>query len=888
MRLIGRLRSLLNRRKLDADIQRELAHHVAMETEHRQKQGMSADEARRTALRDFGGVSRIREDVRDERGMTFFDTLAQDLKFGFRALGRSPGYTAAAMIILGLGIGANTAMFSVINGVVIKPLPFRDGDELVLLQHSAPKANLANAGVSIFELYDYRTRLKSVRDLVEHHSMSFTLLNQGEPDRVNTGVVSANFFDMLGIRPLLGSSFTDRDDDLGAEAVLMLTYEYWRSKFGGDQNVVGKVLEMNNKPHTVVGVLPPYPQYPQRQDVYMPTSACPFRAGAEQDPGAGPGNGHRAFPGLTVFGRLAPGATEHHAAAEVATVAASYDDQFPENYKGFDGFAGTTTSLEETLVSPARPMLLALTGATMLVLLIACANVANLALARTVQRGRELAVRTALGAGRFRLLRQLVTESVIVAVAGGALGVGLASLSLDMLVGFVGRFTSRTEQITIDGGVLLFALATSVVTGIVFGMVPALSTKRNLTSAIRDGAAQAGEGASRQRLRAGLVVAQVAVSFVLLIGAALLLESFYRRASIPLGYDTERVMTAAIFGNFTRVNNVNALEVQTQILERLRSSPGVRSAAMTTAVPQRVNQPVPGTIAIVGRAASPDRRMTANGNVASDRYFETIDVPMLAGRDFRSGDTRQAPPVAIINVSMAKFWDGADPIGSAFTYPGPPGQPPREATVIGVVADFRLYTVDSDIAAQFYLPMSQTGGGGRLLVRTDGPAAALQPVIKAAVHGVDAQIPVEELQTLAEVRNGRLETPGLTTALLSIFAAVALCITLAGIAGLIGTSVSQRTREFGLRMALGASRGSVLRLVLGQGLILVVVGVVLGVAGAYWFSGLIRDALFQTTPHDLGAYLAVAAVFVLAALLATFAPARRATAIDPLKALRAE
>lgn len=889
MRLIGRLRSLLNRRKLDRDIQREIAHHVAMETEHRQRRGMTADEARRTALRDFGGVGRIREEVRDERGMTFWDTLAQDLKFGFRSLRRSPGYTAAAMIMLGLGIGANTAMFSVINGVVIKPLPFRNGDELVLLQHSAPKANIANAGVSILELYDYRARLSSVRDLVEHHSMSFTLLNQGEPDRVNTGVVSANFFDMLGIRPALGNGFTDRDDDLGAEAVLMLTHEYWTSKFGADRNVIGKVLEMNNRPHTVVGVLPPYPQYPQRQDVYMPTSACPFRAGAEENPGAGPGNGHRAFPALTVFGRLASGMSEPQAAAEVATVATTYPGQFPDNYKGVDGFTGSATSLEDTLVSPVRPMLLALTGATMLVLLIACANVANLALARTVRRRRELAVRTALGAGRFRLLRQLVTESVLVAVAGGALGVVLAWLSLDMLVGFVGRFTSRTEQITIDGGVLLFALATSVVTGIVFGMVPALSTKRNLTSAIRDGAAQAGDGASRQRLRAGLVVAQVAVSFVLLIGAALLLESFYRRASVPLGYDTERVMTAAIFGNFTRVTNTNALEVQTRILERLRASPGVRSAAITTAVPQRVNQPVPGTITILGRDTSPDRRLTANGNVASDRYFETIDVAMLRGRDFRSGDTAQAPPVAIINHSMAKFWEGADPIGSIFTYPGPPGQPRREATVIGVVADFRLYSVDSDIAAQFYLPMTQTGGGGgRLLVRTDGPAAALPPVIKAAVHGVDAQIPVEELQTLAEVRNGRLETPGLTTALLSIFAAVALCITLAGIAGLIGTSVSQRTREFGLRMALGASRGSVLRLVLGQGVLLVVIGVALGIAGAYWFSELIRESLFQTTPRDPVAYAAVAAVFLVAAILATFAPARRATTIDPLKALKAD
>jgi predicted permease len=880
-RIVGRIRSLLRRRTLDRDIQREISHHVTMETEHRTQRGMTPDEARRTTLRDFGGVGRIREEVRDERGITFWDTLAQDLRFGLRTLRRSPGYTAAAMVILALGIGANTAMFSVIHGVLIKPLPFRDGDDLVLVQQSAPLANVANAGVSIQELFDYRTRLRSVGDLVEHHAMAFTLLNQGEPDRVDTGVVSANFFDMLGIQPIHGRSFRDGDDDLGAEAVLMLSHEYWTSKFGADPNVVGRVLEMNNRPHTIVGVLPPYPQYPQRQDVYMPTSACPFRAGAERNPGEGPGQGHRAFAALTVFGRLAPGQTESSAAAEIATVAATYDDQFPREYEGLRGFTGTASSLRDTLVSPARSMLFVLSGATLLVLVIACANVANLALARTMRRQRELAVRTALGAGRRRLMRQLVTESVIVAVAGGALGLLVAWLSVDLLVGFVGRFTPRIGQVAIDGSVLGFAFVASIATGILFGMAPALSTKRNLTQAIRDGASQAGEAAGRQRLRAGLVVAQVAVSFVLLVGAALLLESFYRMSSVPPGYETRRVMTAAIFGNFSRTPDYPA------ILERLRSAPGVRAAAITNAIPQRVAQPTPITFTVDGRPPQDGRRLVANANLASDGYFDALDVPLVSGRDFRSGDTAQAPLVAIINRSMAAAWDGADPIGTTFTVRA--GTQTPSYTVIGVVPDFRLYSVDSDIAAQYYRPIAQSGGlGARLLVRTEGRIDDLGRAIKTAVHAVDPQIPIEEMQTLEEVRFGRLETPALTTTLLAIFAGVALAITLAGIAGLIGTSVSQRTREFGLRMALGASRGSVLRHVLGQGAMLVAIGVGLGIVGAYWFSYLIADSLYRTTPYDAGAYAAVAALFLVAAVVATFAPARRATTIDPLKALRSE
>ncbi len=892
-RILRRVRTLVRRRRFDDDVSRELDFHITMEAERREREGLASDEARRAAIRDFGSVGRVREEVQDVRGLTFWDALGQDIRFGVRTLLRSPSYTSTAVLILALGIGANTTMFSVIDGVLLEPLPFRAGGELVLIQQAATRSNVEDAAVSIPELFDYRARLTSIRDLVEYHSMSFTLLNQGEPDRVDTGVVSANFFRMLGINPLVGRTFVDDDDDLGSQAVLVLSHGYWREKFGGDPAVVGRVLEMNNRPHTVVGVLPAYPQYPRDNDVYMPTSACPFRSAAEENLP----QGHRSFAALRVFGRLTPGGTVTQATSEVATIASSFDVDHPDDYLRALalGMTGRAESLEEQLVSGARPMLLALTGTTLLVLLIACANVANLAVARTVRRSRELAVRAALGAGRGRLVRQLVTESVIVAIAGGGLGLALAGLSLDLLVGFVGRFTARTGQIAIDGGVLGFTLAASVLTGIIFGVAPALSTRRNLSQSIRDGGAQTGEGAGKQRLRAGLVVAQVAVSFILLVGAALLLQSFYRLASVPLGFRTDRVMTAAIFGNFSRIGTSDdAVRFYDRVLARLRGSPGIRSAAITNAVPQSNIQPFNQPIRLEGLTFIDGRRLEADGNVASDGYFETLGIPILSGRDLGPGDGRDTARVAVINASMAKLWDGSDPVGQRFALETPPNptngtQGPQWIRVVGVVPDFRLYGVDREIPAAYYIPVAQSaGGGGRLLVSTDGNPYDLIPIIKAAVHGVDAQIPVEELASLQELRNSQLANSGVTAALLLIFAGVALLITLAGIAGVVGTSVSQRTREFGLRMALGASRGSVLQLVLGQGLILVAVGVAIGLAGAYGFSRLIARFLFATAPTDLGAYAAVALVFAIAALLAALGPARRATTIDPLRALRCE
>jgi putative ABC transport system permease protein len=816
-----------------------------------------------------------------------WEALLRDSRFGLRTLRRSAGYTCAAVGVLALGIGANSAMFSVIHGVLLRPLPFRDGERLMLVQQSAPAAGLTNAGVAIPELAAYRQRLSALRDLVEYHGMSFTLLDRGEPDRVDTGVVSANFFAVLGIKPLHGRGFVDGDDDHGAEAVLILSHEYWQQKFGGDRRVVGQVVEMNDRPHTIVGVLPDFPQYPRRNDVYMPSSACPFRDQAGQTlPG-----GFRSFAALTVFGRLAPGASFEGAAAQVAAVSATFVKEHAEDYQQARDLAGRVEPLKDTLVRGARPLLLALAGTTLLVLLIACANVANLSIARTAARRRELALRSAMGAGRGRLLAQLLTENVLVALAGGALGVGLAWLSQEMLIGFVGRFTARTGEVAIDGRVLAFTLVVSLLTGLVFGSAPALLLRRNLMPSLREGTAQAGGGAPRQRLRAGLVVAQVAVSFVLLVGAALLLRSFHRLATVDLGYDGERVMSAAFFGNFTTINQNDALRINSQILDRLRAAPGVQSAAVTTAVPLSNIQPGVVTIRLDDGQGEDGTTLQIDPNVASDGYFETLGIPLLAGRGFRRSDDAGTPSVAVINRSLAQRWRGREALGARFIFAGgqpPPGQDPW-VTVVGIVGDFQLYEPGREVPPQVYLTYRQSGGfAGRVMARTAGDPRHLAPAIRSAVHAVDPKSPVEEVQTVAELRRGQLATPQLTAALLGAFAAVALLVTLSGIAGVVGTSVTQRTRELGVRMALGATRGSVLRLVIGEGFALVAVGLLLGLGGALAFSRLVVRFLFATPPTDPLTYSAVGVVFVLAALLAVLAPARRATAIPPQVAFRTE
>lgn len=883
-----RLRALIKHDELDRGLNAEVRFHIEMETEKNIRLGMSPEEARRTALRSFGPMEKHKEDTRDARGVSWFENLIADLRYGTRALFKHPGYAVLAVMTLGLGIGANTAIFSVINGVLLKPLPYEHGDRLVVLQQSAPLSGRANTGVAIAEYFDYRERAKDVFDgLVEYHQMNFDLINRGEPDRVNTGVVSANFFDLLGIKPVVGRTFIESDDVKGAEPVLVLSYTYWQTKFGGDPNIVGQVFEMNDRPHRVIGVLPNVPHYPQENDVYMPVLACPFRAAAENNIA----RQRRAFPALNVFGRLKPGVSPEQAASTVESICHNFtnDQQFAAVYRPEQsGFKGTTIEVRDALTTGARDLLLILLGITGMVLLIACANVANLTLARMLGRDRELAMRTALGAGRGRLVRQLLTESTLLSVFGGVIGITFAAVTVGMLTRFVGRFTSRTGEIEIDFVVLAFTLGISIVTGLLFGTLPALGSRVDLVAALKQGGGQTGESISRKRMQGALIVAQVAVSVVLLVGAGLLLTSFYRLQQVETGYRSQGVLTAQVFGNFSKYPTAQSLiDLYTPMIERLSTQPGVISAAITNAVPLAGGVPGTTRFDIEGRVTDdPERRPTTDIRMASPKYFETIGIPLVAGRVFNDLDTSTSQRVVVINKSMAKYWDGVDPVGTKIT----PDRGENWFTVVGVVGDVRQFGLAQETVAQLYTPLAQAQQGlaGRILIRTQGDPLAFANVLRATVHQLDPQMPVEGVETLDDLRSEALAAPRLTATLLAIFAGLALLVTLAGIGGVIATSVQQRTKEFGLRMALGASRDTVLAMVVKQGVLLVVIGLVIGVAGALAAGRVLNAYLYQTAPRDPMIYAVVAALFILSGVVACLIPARRATTVDPLIALRAE
>jgi predicted permease len=877
-----RLNALVKHDELDRGLNAEVRFHIEMETEKNIRLGMSPDDARRTALANFGPMEKHKAETRDARGVSWLENVIVDLRYGVRSMLKHPGYAALAILTLGLGIGANTAIFSVIDGVLLKPLPYAHGDRLVLIQEKTPLQRQQTIGVSITELYDYRQQLQSFEGIVEHHLMSFDLLRRGEPDRVAAAVVSPNFFDVLGVKPLLGRTFVDADDDHGADAVLVISHAYWQTKFGGDPTIVGQVFQMNDRPHTVVGVLPSIPQYPQDADVYMPTSACPFRAQAEDLIATQ----RRPFQ-VTVFGLLKPGVSLATANAEVQTVAKRFAVDFPQVYTPEKtGFYGTTASVVTELTRNARQMLLVLLGTTGLVLLIACANVANLTLARMLKRDRELAMRAALGAGRSRLVRQLLTESVVLAVAGGAIGLVFAWSTIGMLTTFVGRFTARTHQIAIDPGVLGFTLMIAIATGLIFGTLPALASRSNPMTALKTGS-KGTESTGRRRIQDALIVAQVAVSVVLLVGAGLLLVSFYRLQNVQQGFNSERITTAEVFGNFTKYPNpADLLGFYDRVLQRLNTAPGVVSASITNAIPLTGLVPGQTRFQIEGHTYdTPDARPTVDVRVASPKYFETLGVPLMKGRTFSDLDHSEAPLVGIINETMAKHWGDQDPIGTHVSFDN--GK--TWGTIVGIVSDIKTFGLDKEPAPQLYRPLAQSGGiRGRVMVRMTGDPQAAITTIHNVVRSLDPDIPIENVRTLDEIRTQYLATPKLTAMLLTVFAGLSLLVTLTGIAGVIAQSVSQRTQEFGLRMALGATRDSVLVMVLRQGVLLVGIGLVIGVAGAFATGRVLNAYLYATAPHDPLIYASVAGMFILSGIIACLIPARRATTVDPLIALRAE
>jgi predicted permease len=884
-----RIRNLFFRGRLDAEADREIRFHLEMRAADLAAAGASPEEARRRAIAEFGGALQTRESCRDSRGLPLLETLAQDVRYGARMIRRSPGSAAVAIATLGLGIGVNVAFFSAVDAILLRPLPFAHENRLLLLHQPAPGAGVDDAQFSPPEVRDLAEQSRTLDSVAEYHSMEFTLLGHGDPIRVRTGVVSASFFDLLGVKPALGRGFRSGEDAHGAPAVLVLSHDFWQNTLGGDPAVVGKAFEMNDRVHTVVGVLPALPQYPDENDVYMPVSACPFRAGKQWSE-------NRGGRGLEVFARLRRGATIGDSRRELAVIAARLRTRYPESYPPGARSTFAATPLRDDLTRNARLTFFALLATAGFVLLIACANVANLTLARLSRRRRELAVRAAIGAGRARILRQLATESTMIALAGGALGLGIAALSRHFLVSFASRFTPRAAEISIDGRVLLFTLAVSLLTGIVFGVLPGLRGMRDLSGALKE--SDEGRTAAGGRRGNGLlVIPQVAVSLVLLVAAGLLVKSLVRLSNVDPGFAPENVLTARVSLDWSRYTKPEqSRAVYDRLLVTIAGMPGVRGAAVASAFPLSGGTPWNSDMEIEGRPTPAGQAPPqVYPQIVGPQFFSVVGIPVLRGRAFTekeppaafgSEEAPRVPLVAVVNAAFARRYFGSETaaIGKRINIGG---SPVRWREIVGVVGDVKQFGLDKPSGEEAYLPFAQAGGSTmRVLIRTASDPERLSRQLVAAVRALDRTAPVSDVHTLERLKHSSLDSPRLTTTLFTGFALLALAIAAAGIGAVTAFSVGQRTREIGIRMALGASKQDVLAMVLRQGMRPVFIGLAIGLGGAFAFARLLSTLLFSVAPTDLPTFLLVSAALVATAAVACLVPGRRAVRVDPMVALR--
>ncbi|MDX2154387.1 MAG: ABC transporter permease [Bryobacteraceae bacterium] len=868
------LSSLLFRARADRSLDAELEFHLEREIEKNISKGLPPAEAARKARIELGAtVEHLKDQCRDEWRTNPWDNLRQDIPFAVRSLKTNPAFTLGALLTLALGIGANTALFSLVNGVLLKPLPFLAGERLVRIQHLTPAATF---GISPTELTDLRTRAQSFEELVEFHTMTFILLGRREPEQVQVGVVSARYFDFLGVPPLLGRTFRPDEESHNAEPVLVLSHAYWKRSHGADPGVVGRKFRMNDRVHTVVGVLPPLPDYPVAIDVWMPVTSCPFRSAPAT-------RQNRNARMITAIGRLKPGVAS--AAPELEALTAALRREHPEAYtQQPPELKLTTVSVHQELTEKARPTLLLLWAATTLVLLIACSNVASLNMARLLRRNRELAIRTAIGASRGRILQQLATESFLLAAGASLIGVALAAAALKGLTEFILPLTPRATEVALDTTALVFTLGLVLFTTLVFGVLPPLLRKENLTSSVKDGSPAVTQST---RARSALVAVQVALSFLLLIGAGLLARTVINLQSVDAGFQSNRVLTFRVSPNFSKyTTNDQYRSLFERMLASLRAEPGIESAAIAFKFPLDQRLPANQTLRLEGEdAAEAARRPTVDFRIVSDAYFETMRIPVVAGRSFSAADSRDAQPVAIVNDIMARRrWPGKSPIGHRIAF----GTNQTMRTIVGVVGNVRQYGLDSEAAEELYMPFAQLPGGTAFVVRSAVEPALLASRIREVVYAIDPEQPVVEMRTMDEVRAVALASPQLRALLLTLFAGVTLLITVTGLSSVLSLAVTQRRNEISIRMALGASRSSVLGMVVRQGLTVVCLGLAAGLSAALLLTRLLGAFLFGIQPTDYVTYLAASVSLLLVAAIACALPARRAVAIDPVLALRSD
>jgi putative ABC transport system permease protein len=805
------------------------------------------------------------------------DKLRQDLAYAVRRLVKAPAFTLIAVATLALGIGANSAIFSVVSAVLLRPLPYDEPDRLV--QVAQTWQGKATGIYSPQNFLDVAAEAQSFESMAAIDAGGITLTGNGAAARVEGAEVSASFFEVLRARPALGRGFEPNENEPGHAKATVLGHELWRSRFGADPGLVGRTVQLNREPYLVVGVAPKGFAFPEGAQIWTPIEYDPrFRSNS------------RGAWYLGVIARLKPGASVMGAREEVATIAARLAREYPE---ANEGVGGTVTLLHETLVGRSRPALLVLLGAVGLVLLIACVNVANLLLARMAARETELAVRSALGAGRGRLMRQLLTESVVLAALGGLAGLLLASLFLDSLLALQPEGVARIKEVRIDRAVVAFSAALSLATGLLFGVFPALQVTRGTTApALRE----AGRGVLSgrgSRLRAGLVVGQMALAMVLLAGAGLLVRSFYGLVRVDPGFRPESALTFRLsLPEQAYPSEERRAVFFDEVLTRLAALPAVRSTAAVT------NLPLGGTqfnisFEVAGRPpAPPAQQPSLEVRVATAGYFELMGIPIRRGRRFERRDGPESPQVVVLNESAVEaFFSGEDPLGKRITLGlgREEGKPRPGGEVVGIVGDVRERSLSQKAPPTIYLPYAQLPFSSmNVLLRSAVPPRTLVPAVEAAVHGLDPELPVAGMRTLEEVVGRSVSEPRFYTILLGIFAVVALLLSALGIFGVLSFAVVQRHREIGIRVALGAHPADVLRMVLGRALGLVALGVSVGLFGALALSRTVRSLLFNLSPTDPATFGAVAVLLTLVALLASYLPARRATRVDPLEALRSE